>query len=56
MIQYETALKTGKYMVVVHGSVTEASRAREIIERTHPELAAAHEFQPTAMASAQAGY
>lgn len=56
VIQYETALKTGKYMVVVHGSVTEASRAREIIERTHPELAAAHEFQPTAMASAQAGY
>jgi uncharacterized membrane protein len=44
ILQYETALKTGKFVVIAHGSAAEAIRAREIISRTGPE--ALEEHQP----------
>jgi hypothetical protein len=42
ILQYETALKTGKFVVIAHGTAEEASRAREIISRTTPEALEAH--------------
>jgi hypothetical protein len=44
ILQYETALKTGKYVLIAHGTSEEATRAREIINRTNPE--ALEEHQP----------
>lgn len=43
ILQYETALKSGKFVVIAHGSVEETAQAREIIDRTHPEVLEAHQ-------------
>jgi hypothetical protein len=45
ILRYETALKTGKFVVIAHGTAEEANRAREIISRTDPE--ALEEHQPS---------
>jgi uncharacterized membrane protein len=45
ILQYERALKTGKFVVIAHGTAAEAARAREIIKRTNPE--ALEEHQPS---------
>jgi uncharacterized membrane protein len=45
ILQYETALKTGKFVLIAHGTAEEASRARVIIHRTNPE--AWEEHQPS---------
>ena len=37
ILQYETALKIGKFVVIAHGTAEEAARARDIISRTNPE-------------------
>jgi len=50
VVQYETALKTDKYLVVVHGSATEVEKAREILEGTQPENVTSH--SPEAVAAA----
>jgi len=44
ILQYETAVKSGKYVLIAHGSDTETAHAREIIGRTNPE--ALQEHQP----------
>ncbi len=44
ILRYETALKTGKFVVIAHGSDAETVHAREIINRTNPE--ALEEHQP----------
>jgi uncharacterized membrane protein len=33
IVQYETALKTGKFVLVAHGTAQETARAREIMDR-----------------------
>jgi len=43
ILRYETALKTGKFVLIAHGTAEEATRAREIIDRTNPEALEAHE-------------
>ena len=43
ILQYETALKTGKFVVIAHGMAEEATRAREIISRTSPESLQEHQ-------------
>ena len=43
-LQYETALKTGKFVVIAHGPSEETDRAREIIGGTNPELFAEHQL------------
>jgi hypothetical protein len=43
VLQYETALKSGKYVVIAHGSAQETVRARDIIKRTNPEALAEHQ-------------
>jgi hypothetical protein len=44
VVRYETALKAGKFLVVVHGNGREITRAREIIASTKPDSADEHEF------------
>jgi uncharacterized membrane protein len=54
ILRYETALKTGKFVVIAHGTADDARRARDIISRTNPE--ALEEHQPSlARAEACAG-
>jgi len=45
ILQYETAVKSGKYVLIAHGSDAETTHAREIISRTNPE--ALQEHQPS---------
>ena len=47
ILRYETALKTGKFIVIAHGTAEEATRAREIINRTNPEALEEHETSRT---------
>ena len=42
ILHYETALKTGKFVLIAHGTAEEATRAREIINRTNPEALEGH--------------
>jgi hypothetical protein len=44
ILKYETAVKSGKYIVIAHCSDAETVHAREIISRTNPE--ALEEHQP----------
>ena len=34
VLKYETAIKTGKYVVIAHGSAADTQRAREVIAAT----------------------
>ena len=43
VLRYETAIKTGKFVLIVHGTREETSRARDMIARTNPEAADHHE-------------
>ena len=43
ILQYETALKSGKFVVIAHGSAGETTHAREIINRTNPETLQEHQ-------------
>jgi hypothetical protein len=55
VLQYETALKTDKFVLIAHGTAEEAARAREIIKRTKPEALAEHQVSPTGMESCAVG-
>jgi hypothetical protein len=43
VLRYETAVKTGKFVLVVHGTQDETTGARQIIERTNPEAVDHHQ-------------
>jgi uncharacterized membrane protein len=43
ILNYETAIKTGKFVLIVHGTADEATKAREIIIRTKPETLEHHQ-------------
>jgi uncharacterized membrane protein len=45
ILRYESALKTGKFVLIAHGTADEVARARDIINRTNPE--ALEEHQPS---------
>jgi hypothetical protein len=47
ILKYETAVKSGKYVLIAHGSDVETVHAREIISRTNPEALESH--QPAGM-------
>ena len=38
VVQYESAFRSGKYVVLAHGTAEAVTRAREIIHRTNPEV------------------
>ena len=42
ILRYETALKTGKFVLIAHGSIKEICHAREIIHRTPAEAFEQH--------------
>lgn len=42
VLKYETALKTDKYLLLVHGSATDVEKAKEILEATHSENITSH--------------
>ena len=46
VLLYETALKTGKFLVIAHCTAEQAGHARELINRTTPETAEPHELAP----------
>jgi len=37
VLQYETALKSDKFLVIAHGSSEEVANAKEILDRTNPD-------------------
>ncbi|MDP2875676.1 MAG: hypothetical protein Q8O00_05785 [Holophaga sp.] len=43
ILQYETAIKTGKFLLIAHGSIFDTTLAREILHRTQPETLDHHE-------------
>jgi len=43
VLQYETALKTDKFLLIAHGSTDEITRAKEILNRTNPETMQHHQ-------------
>jgi len=45
ILQYETALKTGKFILIVHGTPAETVQVRQIVRNTNPE--AVEEHQPS---------
>jgi hypothetical protein len=42
VLQYETALKTDKFLLIAHGSADEINRAKEVLNRTKPEALEHH--------------
>jgi uncharacterized membrane protein len=43
VLRYETAVKTGKFVLIAHGTQEETVSAREIINRTNPEAVDHHQ-------------
>jgi hypothetical protein len=43
ILQYETALKTDKFLLIAHGSADEITRVKEILNRTKPETLEHHQ-------------
>jgi hypothetical protein len=43
IVQYEAAIKSGRFVVIAHGTLEETTHAREIINSTNPECAEFHQ-------------
>ena len=43
VLEYETALKTGKFVLIAHGSSEEVAKAKDILNRTKPETLEDHQ-------------
>ena len=44
VLKYETAVKSGKFVIIAHGTAQEAIRARDIISGTNPEALEDHQL------------
>jgi hypothetical protein len=42
VVQYELAIKTDKFLVMVHGTASEVEKARDVLQRTRPLSVAVH--------------
>jgi hypothetical protein len=51
VVQYETALKTDKYLLVAHGTAAEAAKATEILNTTEPSEVNQHTLEATKQAA-----
>jgi uncharacterized membrane protein len=49
IVQYELAIKTDKFLVLVHGTVGEVEKAREVLEDTKPSSLKVHSDQLVAV-------
>ena len=43
ILQYETAVKSGKYVLIAHGADVETIHARDILKQTNPEALTEHQ-------------
>jgi hypothetical protein len=43
ILRYETDIKSGKFVLIAHGSPEETVRAQDIIKRTNPEVLEGHQ-------------
>lgn len=50
VLTYETALKMDKFLLMVHGSVAEVEKARDVLETTQPENVTFHPAEALATA------
>jgi hypothetical protein len=48
VLKYETAIKTDQFLVMVHGTPDETSRARDILSAMHPQILDLHTQTPAA--------
>jgi len=55
ILRYETALKSGKFVVIAHGSQEDLDAAQKIIAATNPEAVEDHQPESTAKAAALVG-
>ncbi len=55
VLEYETALKTDKFVVIAHGTAKEVTHAREIINRTNPEALEQHQLSRNGVEASLAG-
>ena len=46
VVEYEAAVKAGKYVVVAHGTASEAAKAREILNSSKPAQVTDHVLEP----------
>ena len=51
ILQYETAVKADKFLLVVHGTAEETSKAKEILSKTKPSEVAEHSLEAVPQAS-----
>jgi uncharacterized membrane protein len=43
ILKYETALQTGKFVLIAHGAIDEAAKAKEILGRNEPDTLEHHQ-------------
>jgi hypothetical protein len=46
VLQYDVALKTDRFLLMVHGAADEAARARDVLKSTHPAELHTHPLKP----------
>jgi hypothetical protein len=51
VVRYETALKTDKFLLMVHGSIAQVEKAKEILANTQPENIHFYSAEATAAAA-----
>jgi len=50
VLKYETAIKSDKFLLIVHGTSQQVSHAREILGNSHPEELGVHAHRELAAA------
>ena len=55
ILQYETAIKTGKFVVIAHGTPEEVTSARKIINRTNSDAAEHLQLTPIDIKAVEVG-
>lgn len=51
ILQYETAVKADKFLLVIHGTAEESAKAKEVLSRTKPAEVNEHPLEATPQAS-----
>ena len=51
IVKYEAALKTDRFLLIVHGTAAEVAKAKDIIETTHPAQYSVHSGEAKAVAT-----
>ena len=47
ILKYETAIKTGKFVLIFHGTTEEVQRSRQILDSAHALETTCHEAEPS---------